>query len=94
MIEIKKIKVKTNKQIYLGLSILEISKKLMHEFWYDYIKPKYQNNAKLCYMDTDSFIIYIKTEDVYEYIADDVKKRFDTSNYEINRPLSIRKKRK
>ena len=94
MIEIKKIKVKTNKPIYLGLSILEISKKLMHEFWYDYIKPKYQNNAKLCYMDTDSFIIYIKTEDVYEYIADDVKKRFDTSNYEINRPLSIRKKRK
>ena len=51
-----------NKPEYLGLSILEISKTLMYEFWYDYIKPKYQNNAKLCYIDTDSFIINIKTE--------------------------------
>ena len=76
-----------NKPIYLGLSILEISKTLMYEFWYDYIKPKYQYNAKLCYMDTDSFVIHIKTEDIYEDIADDVEKRFDTSNYEINRPL-------
>ena len=50
--EMKKIKVKMNKPVYLGLSILEISKTLMHEFWYDYIKPKYQDNAKLCYMDT------------------------------------------
>ena len=57
--EIKKIKVKMNKPVYLGLSILEISKTLMYEFWYDYIKPKYQNNAKLCYVDTDSFIINI-----------------------------------
>ena len=56
-IEIKKIKVKMNKPVYLGLSILEISKTLMHEFWYDYIKPKYQNNAKLY---TDSFAIHIK----------------------------------
>ena len=54
--EMKKTKVKMNKPVYLGLSILEISKTLMYEFWYDYIKPKYQNNAKLCYMDTDSFI--------------------------------------
>ena len=46
----------------------------MYEFWYDYIKPKYQNNAKLCYMDTDSFIINIKTEDFYEDIANDVEK--------------------
>ena len=53
-IEMKKIKVKLNKPIYLGLLILEISKTLMHEFWYDCIKPKYQNNAKLHYMDTDS----------------------------------------
>ena len=58
-IEMKKIKAKINKPIYLGFSILEISKTLMHEFWYDYIKPKYQSNAKLCYMDTDSFIIHI-----------------------------------
>ena len=73
--------------VYLSLSILEISKTLMYEFWYDYIKPKHQNIAKLCYMDTDSFIIHVKTEDVYEDIADDVEKRFDRSNYEINRPL-------
>ena len=61
-IEMKKIKVKMNKPVYLGMSILEINKTLMYEFWYDYIKPKYQNNAKLCYMDTGSFIIHIKTE--------------------------------
>ena len=53
-------KVKMNKPIYLGLSILEISKTLMYEFWYDYMKPKYGDNGKLCYMDTDSFIIHIK----------------------------------
>ena len=53
-IEMKKIKVKMNKPVYLGLLILEISKTLMYEFWYDCIKPKYQNNAKLHYMDTDS----------------------------------------
>ena len=62
-IEMKKIK-KMNKPVYLDLSILGFSKTLMYKFWYDYIKPKYQNNAKLCYMDTDNFIIYIKTEDV------------------------------
>ena len=60
----KKIKVKMNKPVYLGLSILEISKTLMYEFWYDYVKPEYQNNAKLCYMDPDSFIISIKTNDI------------------------------
>ena len=74
-----------NKPAYLVLSILEISKTLMHEFWYDYIKPKYHNNAKLCYMDTDSFIINIKTEYAYEDIANDVEKIFDTSNFEVNR---------
>ena len=56
----KKRKVKMNKLIYLGMSILDISKILMYEFWYDYIKPKYQDKAKLCYTDTDSFIIHIK----------------------------------
>ena len=76
-----------NKPVYLGLLILEISKTLMYEFWYNYIKPKYQNNAKLCYMDTDSFIIQIKTEDFYKDVPNDVKKWFDTSNYEVNRPL-------
>ena len=81
-IEMKKIKVKMNKPVYLGLSILEISKTLMDEFRYDFIKPKYHNNVKLCYIDTDSFIINIKTEDFYEDIANDFEKRFDTSIYE------------
>ena len=66
----------------------------MYEFWYDYIKPKYQSNAKLYYMERDSFIINIKTEDLYEDIANDVEKRFDTSNYEVNRPLPTRKTKK
>ena len=69
----KQIKVKMNKPMYLGWSILEISKTLMCEFWYDYIKPKYQNNAKLCYIDIDSFIIHFLSEDFYKDIADDVK---------------------
>ena len=83
----RKAKVKMNKPIFLGLSILEISKLLMYEFWYDYMKPKYDNNVKLCYMDTDSFIMNIKTEDFYKDIANNVDKRFDTSNYEVDRPL-------
>ena len=87
--EMKKTKVKMNKPIYLGLSILEISKILMYEFWYDYIKPKCDNDVKLCYMDTDSFIMNIKTNDSYEDIANDVENRFDTSNYEVNRPLPM-----
>ena len=87
IIEMKKTKVKMNKPIYLGLSILKISKTLMYEFWYDYMKPKYNDNVKLCYMDTDSFIMNIKTNDFYKDIANDVENRFDTSNYEINRPL-------
>ena len=73
-----------NKPIYLGLSILEISKILMYEFWYDYMKPKYINDVKLCYMDTDSFVMHIKTNDFYKDIASDVENRFDTSNYEVN----------
>ena len=83
-----------NKPIYLGLSILEISKLLMYEFWYDYMKPKYDDNVKLCYMDTDSFIMNIKTEDFYKDIANDVEKRFDTSNYECDRPLPTGKNKK
>ena len=84
-IEMKKIKVKMNKPIYLGLSILEISKILMYEFWYDYLKPKYGDNVKLCYVDTDSFIMHIKTEDFHKDIANNFEKRFDTSNYELDR---------
>ena len=80
-IEMKKIKIKMIKSIYLGMSILDISKTLMYEFWYDYIKPRYQNNEKLCYMDKDSFIIHIKNEDFCKDIADDVEKWFDKFNY-------------
>ena len=94
IIETNKTKVKMNKPIYLGLSILEISKLLMYEFWYDYMKPKYGNNVKLCYMDTDSFIMNIKTEDFYKDISNDVEKRFDTSNFEVNRPLPTGKNKK
>ena len=83
IIEVEKTKVKVNKPIYLDLSILEISKILMYEFWYDYMKQKYDNNVKLCYMDTDSFIMNIKTNDFYKDIANDVENRFDTSNYEV-----------
>ena len=60
-IEMQKIKGKMNKSVYLGLSILETSKTLIYEFWYDYIKPKYQENLKLCYMDIDNLIIHVRT---------------------------------
>ena len=91
IIEMKKTKIKMNKPIYLGLSILEISKILMYEFWHDYMKPKYNDNVRLCYMDTDSFIMNIKTNDFYKDISDDVDNRFDISNYEVKRLLPIGK---
>ena len=81
IIEMKKTKVRMNKPIHLGLSILEISKTLMYEFWNDY-------------MDTNSFIINIKTNEFYKDISNDVENRFDTSNYEINRPLPTGKNKK
>ena len=98
-IEMRKTKVKMNKPVNLDLSILDISKTLTYEFWYDHMKPKYGDNVKLCYTDTDSFIMHIKTEDFYEDIANDVEKRFGTSNYECNsiecdRPLPIGKMKK
>ena len=76
----------------INLSILELSKILMREFRYDYVKPKYDEKAKLCYMDTDNFILYIKTDNFQKDIAGDVETRFDTSSYElecnsIRRPL-------
>ena len=80
--EMKKTKVKMNKPVYLGLSILEIIKTLQYEIWYDYMKPKY------------GFIMHIKTEDFCKDIADNVEKRFDTSNYEVNRPLLTGKNKK
>ena len=73
-----------NKPVYLGMSILDISKTLMYKICYDYIKPKYEDRAKLCYTDTDSLIIHIITEDFFEDSTDDVTKEFDTSNYDQN----------
>ena len=75
----KKTKLKMNKPIYLGMSILGISKTLMYEFWYDYIKLKHQDKVTLCYMNTDN-----KTEDFYKDIANGVERWFDTSNYDEN----------
>ena len=89
IMEMRKVEVKINKPIYLGQAILDISKTLMYEFWYDYIKPKYGDKAGLCYMDTDSFVMQIKTEDFYKDIANDIERWFDTSNYyeKDNRPF-------
>ena len=84
IIEKKKVEVKMNKPIYLSQVILDISKTLMYEFWYDCIKSKYEDKARLCYMDTDNFVINIKTEDFYKDIASDIEKWFDTSKYDKN----------
>ena len=90
----KKTQVIMNKPVYLGLSLLDISKTKLYEFWYDYLKPKYNDEANLCYMDTESFIVHIKTEDIYKYISEDVETRFDTSNCNVNGPLPMGKKQK
>ena len=92
----KKTKLKMTTPIYLGMSILDISKTLMYEFWYDYIKPKYRDKSKLCYMNTDSFVLYIETEDFYKDIVSDFERWFDTSSYDENnkRPLPIGKNKK
>ena len=94
IIEMKKVKVKMNKPIYLGLSMPEISKATMYEFWYNYMKRKYGDMLKLCYMDTDSLAMNIKTKDFYKDIAKDVEERFDTSNYGFDRPLPKGKNKK
>ena len=96
IMEMRKVEVKMNKPIYLGQAILDISKTLMYEFWYDYIKYKYGDKARLCYMDTDSFVINIKIENFYKDIAGDVERWFDTSSYDEKdeRPLPIGKNKK
>ena len=85
----EKTSVKMNKPIYLGLAILSLSKILMYDYWYNEMKPKYKDRIRLCYMNTDSFIIHIKTEDFYKDIADDVEKKYDRSNYAAERPLPM-----
>ena len=80
--EMGKIEVVMNKLVYLSQAILDLSKIVMYEFHYDYMVPKYGlEKLKLCYMDTDSLVYDIKTEDFYEGIANDVETRFDTSGY-------------
>ena len=91
--EMGKIKVVMNKPVYLGQAILDLSKLIMYEFHYDYMLPKYGDNIKLCYMDTDSFVYDIETEDFYKDIADDVEARFNTSGY-CDRPLPVGKNKK
>ena len=87
-IEMKKLKVRMNKPIYLGMSILDISKIPMYEFWYNYLRPKYKENLQLCYMDTDSCIFDVKTKDWYKDISYDINKDLiDTSNIQTNIPI-------
>ena len=74
--------------------VSEPNKTLMYKFWYDYMKSKYNDNVKLCYMDTDSFIMNIKTNSFYRDISNDVENRFDTSNYEVERPLPTGRNKK
>ena len=86
-IEMRKTQILMNKPVYLGLSILDRNKTAMYILVYDYLKPKYDKNAKICYMYTGSFIVHVTTNDIYNDIAEDVKTRFDTSNFEVDRPL-------
>ena len=92
--EMKKPEILINKPVYLGLSLLYLSKILMNEFWFDYVEPKYNEKAKLCYMDTDIYIVYIKTVDFYEGVEEDAEIKFDTSKYELDRPLPKGKNKK
>ena len=83
-----------NKPVYLGLSVLEVNKTVMNKFWYDNVKPKYGEKAKLCYMDTDSFTGYTNTENIYADIVKDAETKFGTSNYELDRLLPKGKNKK
>ena len=88
--EIGKIKVVMNKPVYVGQAILHLSKTIMYEFHYNYMKCKYPDDElTLCYMDTDSLMYSIKTEDFYKDIADNVETRFDTSGYVPDQPLPV-----
>ena len=74
IMEMRNVEVKMNMSMYLGQAILDISKTLMYEFWYDYIRPKYKEKARRCCMDTNGFVMFIKTEDFYKDIASDVER--------------------
>ena len=93
-IELRKTEVKMDRLVYLGLSVLGISKIATCEYCYDCIKLKCEDNAKLCYRNADSFIVHVRTEDVYGDIAQDVEARFDTSGCDVGRPLPKGKNKK
>ena len=88
-VHMKKTSLTMNKPVYLGMCILDLSKVIMFDFHYKYIKPKYGNKAKLLFTDTDSFLYEIQTEDFYKDIAGDVRDRFDTSEYPEDHPSGI-----
>ena len=83
----RKTQIFMNKLAYLGLSKLDVSKTVIYEFLYDYVKPKYGEKAKLSYSDIDSFIVYVKTEGIYKDNAENAETRFNISNNELNKPL-------
>ena len=85
--EMKKVKVRINKPIYLGMSILDFGKIPIYEFWYNYLRPNYKENLQLCYMDTDSYIFGVKTKVWYKDISNDIEKRFDASNIQTDIPI-------
>ena len=89
-VHMKKTKLYFNKPVYLGMSILDLSKSLMHDFYYNYIKTKYGYKAKLLFTDTDSLAYEIKTKDFYKDINPDIEKRIDTSDYQTNHPSRIK----
>ena len=94
VIEIRKTETLINKPVYLGLSILDLSKSVIYEFWADYVKQKYVENVKPCYLDIDSFIVHVKTYNIYKYITEDAETMFDNSNFELDRPLLKGKNKK
>ena len=94
-IDMKITQIHMDKPVYLGLSIIELSKILMYEFWYDYVKPKCSEKPKLNYMDTDMVSLHTKkTNDIYKDIAEDIETRFDTSNFELDKLMPKGKNKK
>ena len=88
-VHMKKTSLTMNKPVYLGMCILDLSKTIMYDFHYNYIKPKYGDKAKLLISDTDSLMYEIETEDFYKDISEDIKNRFDASDYPENHPSGI-----
>ena len=89
-VHVKKPKLYFNKPVYLGISILDLSKSFMYDFHYNYIKTKYGDNTKLLFTDTDSLTYEIRTKDLYKDIYPDIEERFDTSDYPSNHPSGIK----